>query len=741
MRFYKILLSLIVFITFLNAQNYLWPTNASKYMTSSFCEFRPRHYHAAIDIKTWQQTGYKIFAIEDGYVYRIRVASTGYGKAIYIKLKDGNIAVYAHLKGFTPELDAYTDSQRLAAKNNILDMFPNPNQFPVKKGDLLGYTGGTGIGVPHLHFELRDSYNRPINPLQFYKDTIQDDISPKARFLAIIPAGSSTFINFEPDTLILPVAQQSRVKINNPVYLTGKAYLALRTYDLANKVNNRFDFYKAEMFINGKLGYKINYDRFSYDETRLIEIDKNFSLWRKGLRVYHNFYRHPANSLPFYGEIFKGSGLLHGKSLQEGKNTIQLKIYDYFGNLLEIEIPVIYHRIVPIRTERLQIVDQALDLEIESMEPLQNFRVQRVGYGSAPGEAVPRENVESEKDALTSHYFYRLTIPNHNSSGSNAYQIRATYADGLPTLPLYVYPNSGSQNSAVNHNSITFTGDRVIVKGRGIPSNPAAVKGESVIFIQYKPEGYYISFPYEKADILRTPLGPDFDLALTKEISGWTPIFPGRERVVRSEDGVLRLHFPSNAVYDTLYTHIRKIPARQNLKPPYRFLTDIYNVRPFDQPLNYGANITFTLPNSITDRKGAGVYYFDRRRGWLFLPSRYDAQSNSFNARVTSLEKFAVIKDTVPPEIRAINLTYSSSRPLEFYARDELAGIYKETQISVKIDGKWSLFEFDPETDLIHIHSRYISPDARTVAITVFDNAGNKAVREFQISANGGGRR
>jgi murein DD-endopeptidase MepM/ murein hydrolase activator NlpD len=141
MRLYKFLLFALAFSPLIHAQNYLWPTDASKLMTSSFCEFRPRHYHAALDIKTWQQTGYKIFAIDDGYVYRIRVASTGYGKAIYLKLKDGNFVVYGHLDGFNPQLDAYTDSLRLAARDNILDAYPKANQFPVKKGDHLGYTG------------------------------------------------------------------------------------------------------------------------------------------------------------------------------------------------------------------------------------------------------------------------------------------------------------------------------------------------------------------------------------------------------------------------------------------------------------------------------------------------------------------------------------------------------------------------------------------------------------------------
>ena len=66
------------------SQEYLWPTNASEFMSSSFCEFRDGHYHAAIDIKTWNTEGYPCYAIEDGYIKRIRVSPFGYGKVLYL---------------------------------------------------------------------------------------------------------------------------------------------------------------------------------------------------------------------------------------------------------------------------------------------------------------------------------------------------------------------------------------------------------------------------------------------------------------------------------------------------------------------------------------------------------------------------------------------------------------------------------------------------------------------------------
>ena len=167
---YTLLFNLLVFSNIIapklaNGQDYVWPTSASKLLTSSFCEFRPRHYHAAIDIKTWNRTGYRIFAIDDGYIMRVRVSAFGYGKAIYLKLKDGNIAVYAHLQRFWPELENYVNSTRTKNQKYRLDLHLTPDKFPVTQGQLIAYSGKTGIGYPHLHFEMRhDTWGR-VDPL------------------------------------------------------------------------------------------------------------------------------------------------------------------------------------------------------------------------------------------------------------------------------------------------------------------------------------------------------------------------------------------------------------------------------------------------------------------------------------------------------------------------------------------------------------------------------------------------
>ena len=133
-------------------ESYLWPTDASNTLTGTFCEERPFRYHAGIDIRTYGKNA-KIFATEDGYIERIRTGSKGYGKAIYLRLNDGNIAQYAHLDGFDDELNRIARRIQEKSGSYTIDYSFKKNEFPVsEKGYLLYYNGDAS--KPHLGKEM-----------------------------------------------------------------------------------------------------------------------------------------------------------------------------------------------------------------------------------------------------------------------------------------------------------------------------------------------------------------------------------------------------------------------------------------------------------------------------------------------------------------------------------------------------------------------------------------------------------
>ena len=84
MKFYCFFIFLSAF-TISSSQNiYDFPLDIPVKLSGSFAELRSNHFHAGIDIKTKGKEGYKIYAIDSGYVSRIQVSAGGYGKAIYI---------------------------------------------------------------------------------------------------------------------------------------------------------------------------------------------------------------------------------------------------------------------------------------------------------------------------------------------------------------------------------------------------------------------------------------------------------------------------------------------------------------------------------------------------------------------------------------------------------------------------------------------------------------------------------
>jgi len=313
------------------SEDYVWPVDAKQALTSTFCEFRPGHFHSGIDLKVYSSVGLPCRAIADGYIIRLKVSPTGYGKALYLKLNDGKTAVYAHLERFTPEIEEIIKIIQHQNKFYALDYFPEDADTTwFKKGDIVAYSGRSGVKHPHVHFEIRDHLERPLNPLTnglFAADRFQ----PTPRKLAIIPLDGESTVERDCQTRLY----NRLVKNHDGVYRCGDAIgvqgrigIGIEAYDRADAAENLLAIYRAELYIDDKLLWETKFDRFSFSETRQIERERGYQLKRRGKGDFHLLFRDIGNTLNTgNGDGIINYGYEHDKSLE-----VKIVLYDAVEN-------------------------------------------------------------------------------------------------------------------------------------------------------------------------------------------------------------------------------------------------------------------------------------------------------------------------------------------------------------------------------------------------------------------------
>lgn len=107
--------------------------------------------HAGIDIAA--QRGARVVAVADGVVVD-RGNSPSYGRYVELRHAEGLSTLYAHLGGID------------------IDMAKGVR---VRGGEIVGRVGSSGMSTgPHLHFEIRDRKDRPLNPTLFLGRTFTE---------------------------------------------------------------------------------------------------------------------------------------------------------------------------------------------------------------------------------------------------------------------------------------------------------------------------------------------------------------------------------------------------------------------------------------------------------------------------------------------------------------------------------------------------------------------------------------
>ncbi len=309
--------------------HYHWPTEASPYLSSTFAETRSSHFHAALDIKTWGQRGYEVYATRDGTLYRMAIGPTGYGKVLYLKHPDGSFSVYAHLLSFNKELQQLADSIRFAEDYAFeINRYISWKNIKIKQGEVIGYTGASGIGPPHLHFELRTPSEKPFNPL-LTNLSVTDNISPQIEGISVEPLSPRSSIERQNAIYRKRPHRRNGGYDFGTIDVSGPVGLGLNVFDQSNGVTNAYSVYDLEMSVDGKEFFKARVDSFSYNETDQMFIDRVYPILQRSGQGFQRLFLADGNSLPFYNRL-NPDGVLN---LNPGSHQVTIRATDYFGNM------------------------------------------------------------------------------------------------------------------------------------------------------------------------------------------------------------------------------------------------------------------------------------------------------------------------------------------------------------------------------------------------------------------------
>lgn len=188
MLFALVMLPLVAF----NNPTWQWPVEPTYGMTGGFTEFRSGRFHAGVDFSIGGVEGMRVVPARSGRVFKIRADETGYGRVVYMRHDDGYMTVYAHLAAFGDKLKA-----QLKKKGYKADDFFGLVTLdePLEATDTLGFAGESGAGLPHLHFEVRDADNRPVNPLSQDFPKLEMNTRPVLVDLLLLPQSADATVN------------------------------------------------------------------------------------------------------------------------------------------------------------------------------------------------------------------------------------------------------------------------------------------------------------------------------------------------------------------------------------------------------------------------------------------------------------------------------------------------------------------------------------------------------------------
>ena len=719
-----------------NGEEMIWPIDFGRYVTSSFGEPRVERFHYGIDLRSGGVIGKEVYSVGDGYVSRVSTSTGGYGNALYITLDSGRTAVYAHLSGFIPEIEEGLFKLRCREGRFTVNWWPQPGEIRVTAGQLVAYSGDSGTwGSPHLHFEIRDGDNFPLNPLNEGM-VVRDTVAPQMGPVVLIPLDRKSSVNGYP----LPQWGSGNGS-KEPFHLAGRVGVAVSVSDRVNGTTNILGIYEISLALDEEIIFSKQYDRLSYTFNGDGSLDYLNGEFHGVSGTISALFRHPGNLLPFY----EGDGIIEIPPLAPTKTrTLTITARDHAGNTATRTIEVIFGALPRFTSCG---VDSNGALRITGEHAPGNL--DRVELWQCSGESGWRLSGQVPSGSSRCDVTFPAPRP------GTASRIVLVARDSTSSQPACI---EYAPNTASGHGDTTLgietrmLHDRLIIEITSsellssIPLIDVTENGAAASSMYCPvPEGetrWIGAFPLEdvgRRDLHITVSASDREgnrLAGEKDVT-CTVLDPYANGSISSDDRKMNVYVPPRALYRTVPMSIVTEQARG--VRGLRALSDAYRLLIGEEQLRKSVLVNIRIDGEMPEH--AGIFYrdeWDGDRSWTYLECERSGQA--LTADLGAAVCLAVFEDTVPPVVNpstpAPGESVRTDRPLiSLVARDDGAEIEGADSFRMMIDGEPVYPEYDLRRHIASFKPVYgLARGDHTVEVTVTDQVGNTASKSWQFT-------
>jgi len=740
------------------APSYDWPLKANPVLTSSFGEPRSTHVHAGIDLSTGGRTGIACRAVADGSVVRMRMSPFGYGKALYVQIDSGPLVVYAHLSRFAEPMAQRAWQEQVRRGQYTFDIYLPPGSLRVRQGEIVAWSGDTGVGWPHLHFEVRDG-DVARNP-QTAGFALPDPVPPSIQAVEIVPLDPKAHVEGELDPWVSTAPSET-----HPVRVGGRVAFALRAIDRAGPGSYRQVPYRYEIRIDGRPLFRAEHERFDYAVNHHIVLDYDQEQLQQHEARFFWLHLRQGNELPGREAFTSGRGLVvagiaEAKGLEDpsllapGKHEVEIEVADVAGHRRQLRFPLwasekpqIAHFGGELRNDSLFVQCQAHDADGDSLVAALAFS--RDG-GSTWTDFTGREvSSPSGRPGWT----WEAKIP---WRADRPVALRALVEDpsGLHALATC---QVGEPPSAPSPLDLQLTSRWRYGRLEVELQSAALLAGPPLLHLQGE-HGSQGTIPPEQIGASRYLWAMDVEdlsdfeaiqvkASTANRVESASIDAPvrlvrrGHARHIEDLHPLVRLDFDDDTLFETIGLRITDVdPQKLRPGPELEPAGPCVRIEPRTAALDGRLHLRVQLPDTELAAQAQasrpGLFIVNGGGGLSYLGSDR-SQDGELLAETRRLGTFIVLRDTKPPVLRDFRSVLRRGRPprLEFVVHDGGADL-SDTGIRSRIDAAVAIPEWDPETGRVLVHpTEDLSSGIHRLHVEAEDQLGNRSERtwEFEV--------